>query len=109
MPCAPTAVSDGLLRAVHVQQAGLVGNFQRITAGRRIARPEQDFYRLVRGRQAALDVIGGADDFSLEVEFVARDVEMVSLLLRAGENAVLGLRVPKERVGVGMAGNFHMR
>lgn len=78
--------------------------------------PDQrrDAHRLVRRCEPAADVIRRADDFTRQIETIARYVEVVVAL---GNVLVLGFSglagpevgIPDEGVGIGVAGDFDVR
>ena len=98
------AAGNQRLAAVHVQEAAVVGEFQGPAAGCRVAAPEHDAAGLA-GRAQATHVGRGARHFPLNIEDIAGNLQVVSLVC-----LVHGFRgAPYEGMGKRMACRLDVR
>ncbi|MNL28326.1 hypothetical protein D3C87_1499650 [compost metagenome] len=99
---------DERVAAVDIDQACLIRKLQGASAGCGVAGPLKHLDWLAAGRQPLADVVHRARNLPLKIHLVIGNGHVKSGLVVLREQAMLDAGVPQERVGVAVAGDFHM-
>ena len=90
--------------AVHVHEPATMSQLKRVRSGVAVSGPEKDLDPFTGRSQTGFDVSHRPRNFRLQVERITRYRQAVALAVPA-----VPCFSPRERVGVGMAGDFDLR